>query len=41
MKILGKSVFAWVMSLLLTACLMAASFGSAADARFISPDDWN
>lgn len=38
---LGTSVFGRFVSLLLAACLMVASFGAAANARFISPDDWD
>jgi len=41
MKDLGKSMVARVMSLMLVACLMVLSFGWAANARFISPDDWD
>lgn len=41
MRDLGKSIIARVMSLVLVAMLMAASFGQAANARFISPDDWD
>ena len=37
----GKSVFARIVSLLLVACLTVMSFGSVANARFISPDDWD
>jgi hypothetical protein len=38
---LGKSIFARLLSLLLVACVVGVSFGQAANARFISPDDWD
>ena len=41
MRDLGKSISVRVVSLLLVACLMAASFGQATNARFISPDNWD
>jgi len=37
----GKSIFARVMSVLLVANVLILSFGQAANARFISPDDWD
>lgn len=37
----GKSVFARFLSMLLVACVVGVSFGQAANARFISPDDWD
>lgn len=37
----GKSIFVRFVSLLLVACVVGVSFGQAANARFISPDDWD
>jgi hypothetical protein len=37
----ARGIFARVVSLLLVACVIGASFGQAANARFISPDDWD
>jgi len=37
----GKSIFVKLMSLLLVACVMAVTFGASANARYISPDDWD
>ncbi len=37
----GKSIFTRLLSLLLVACVVGVSFGQAANARFISPDDWD
>lgn len=34
-------IFARAMTLLLVACVIGASFGQTANARFISPDDWD
>lgn len=36
-----QSTAARVLSLLLAACLMVATFSASADARFIQPDDWD
>jgi len=41
MKGFGKSIFTKLMSLMLVACMMAVTFGAAANARFISPDNWD
>jgi hypothetical protein len=41
MKRLRKSVFARLVNLILVACMMAVTFGASANARFISPDDWD
>jgi hypothetical protein len=38
---LRKSILARVTSLMLVTCMMAVSFNSTANARFISPDDWD
>lgn len=37
----GKSMFVRFLSVVLVACVMGVSFGQAANARFISPDDWD
>jgi hypothetical protein len=37
----GKSICARVISVLIVMCLMAGSFASAANARYISPDNWD
>jgi hypothetical protein len=41
MKGFGKSMITQLMRLMLAACLMAVMFGAPANARFISPDDWD
>lgn len=41
MKGFGKSILAKVMSLLLVTCLMVVTFGVPANARFISPDNFD
>ena len=38
---LARGIFAREMTLLLVVCVIGASFGQAANARFISPDDWD
>lgn len=38
---LARSVLGRLLSLLLVACVIGVSFGQAANARFISPDDWD
>jgi hypothetical protein len=38
---LARSILGRVLSLLLVACVIGVSFGQAANARFISPDDWD
>ncbi len=37
----GESVFWRSVSLLLAVCLIAVTFGTAANARFVQPDDWD
>ncbi|GGG23979.1 hypothetical protein GCM10010924_61940 [Rhizobium wenxiniae] len=41
MKLFSKGLWARIMSMLLVCSMVSVSFGSAANARFISPDDWD
>ena len=38
---LGKAMFVRFASVLLAVCLIAVTFGTSAQARFVSPDDWD